>query len=44
MVLGCLAGLEVAFIELKVPHGSNGTRAAAEYLATERRFGGGGEQ
>jgi alanine-glyoxylate transaminase/serine-glyoxylate transaminase/serine-pyruvate transaminase len=36
MVLGCLAALEVAFIELKVPHGTNAVRAAIEYLARER--------
>jgi alanine-glyoxylate transaminase/serine-glyoxylate transaminase/serine-pyruvate transaminase len=36
MVLGCLATLELAFIELKVPHGPNGVRAAVEYLARER--------
>lgn len=36
MVLGCLSALEVAFIELKVPHGGSGVRAAVEYLAAER--------
>jgi alanine-glyoxylate transaminase/serine-glyoxylate transaminase/serine-pyruvate transaminase len=36
MILGCLAGLELAFIELGIPHGANGVRAAAEYLARER--------
>jgi alanine-glyoxylate transaminase/serine-glyoxylate transaminase/serine-pyruvate transaminase len=36
MVLGCLAALEVAFIELKVPHGPGGVRAAVERLAKER--------
>jgi alanine-glyoxylate transaminase/serine-glyoxylate transaminase/serine-pyruvate transaminase len=36
MILGCLAALEVAFIELAIPHGANGVRAAAEYLAGER--------
>jgi alanine-glyoxylate transaminase / serine-glyoxylate transaminase / serine-pyruvate transaminase len=36
MVLGCLAALEVAFIELEIPHGSNGVRAAIEYLADQR--------
>ena len=36
MVLGCLAALEMAFIELEVPHGSHGVRAAVEYLAAER--------
>ena len=36
MILGCLAALELAFIELKVPHGANGVRAAVEFLARER--------
>jgi alanine-glyoxylate transaminase/serine-glyoxylate transaminase/serine-pyruvate transaminase len=36
MVLGCLAALEVAFIELGVPHGRNGVRAAVEHLADGR--------
>jgi alanine-glyoxylate transaminase/serine-glyoxylate transaminase/serine-pyruvate transaminase len=36
MVLGCLAALEVAFIELGVPHGRNGVRAAVEHLAKAR--------
>ena len=36
MILGCLAALEVAFIELGVPHGTGGVRAAVEYLAKER--------
>lgn len=36
MVLGCLAALEVAFIELNIPHGPNGVRAAVEYLAHQR--------
>ena len=40
MILGCLAALEVAFIELGVPHGKNGVRAAAEHLAAERRADG----
>jgi alanine-glyoxylate transaminase/serine-glyoxylate transaminase/serine-pyruvate transaminase len=36
MVLGCLATLEVAFLELGVPHGPGGVRAAVEFLAGER--------
>jgi alanine-glyoxylate transaminase/serine-glyoxylate transaminase/serine-pyruvate transaminase len=36
MILGCLAALEVAFIELGVPHGTGGVRAAVEHLAKER--------
>lgn len=36
MVLACLSALEVAFIELKVPHGASGVRAAIEYLAAAR--------
>lgn len=36
MILGCLAALEVAFIELGVPHGAGGVRAAVEWLAGER--------
>lgn len=37
MVLGCLASLEVALIELAVPHGSGALRAAVEHLADARR-------
>ena len=33
MLLGCLAALEVAFIQLKVPHAPGGVRAAVEFLA-----------
>ena len=33
MILGCLAALEVAFIQLGVPHGAGGVRAAIEHLA-----------
>ncbi|MDB5558989.1 MAG: hypothetical protein JWQ36_1923 [Enterovirga sp.] len=33
MVLGCLAALEVAFIQLGVPHAPGGVRAAIEFLA-----------
>jgi alanine-glyoxylate transaminase/serine-glyoxylate transaminase/serine-pyruvate transaminase len=33
MILGCLAALEVAFIQLKVPHAPGGVRAAVEFLA-----------
>ena len=36
MILGCLSALELAFIELKVPHGAGGLRAAIEHLARER--------
>ncbi|MDB5512113.1 MAG: aminotransferase [Enterovirga sp.] len=36
MVLGCLGALEVAFLELKVPHGRDGVRAAVEHLARNR--------
>jgi alanine-glyoxylate transaminase/serine-glyoxylate transaminase/serine-pyruvate transaminase len=36
MVLGCLATLEIAFIEQGIPHGQHGLRAAVEYLAGER--------
>ncbi|HEX2553432.1 MAG TPA: aminotransferase class V-fold PLP-dependent enzyme [Microvirga sp.] len=36
MILGCLAGLELAFIELGIPHGTGGVRAAVEHLARER--------
>ena len=36
MLLGCLASLELAFIELGVPHGTGGMRAAITHLATER--------
>jgi hypothetical protein len=32
MILGCLAALEVALIELKVPH-APGVRAAVKFLA-----------
>jgi alanine-glyoxylate transaminase/serine-glyoxylate transaminase/serine-pyruvate transaminase len=39
MILGCLAGLELAFIELGIPHGTHGVRAAAEHLARERAAG-----
>jgi alanine-glyoxylate transaminase / serine-glyoxylate transaminase / serine-pyruvate transaminase len=39
MVLGCLATLEVALIELGVPHGPGALRAAIEYLAAERAGG-----
>ncbi|NNM74966.1 pyridoxal-phosphate-dependent aminotransferase family protein [Enterovirga aerilata] len=35
MVLGCLAGLEVAFLQLGVPHAPGGVRAAIEFLARE---------
>jgi alanine-glyoxylate transaminase/serine-glyoxylate transaminase/serine-pyruvate transaminase len=37
MILGCLAALEVAFIQLKVPHAPNGVRAAVEFLAANPR-------
>ena len=37
MILGCLAGLEVAFLQLRVPHAPGGVRAAVEWLAAERR-------
>lgn len=36
MVLGCLGALEIALIELAVPHGAGGLRAAVEYLAARR--------
>ncbi len=36
MILGCLSALELAFVELGVPHGRNGVRAAIEHLARER--------
>jgi alanine-glyoxylate transaminase/serine-glyoxylate transaminase/serine-pyruvate transaminase len=36
MILGCLSALELAFIELGIPHGANGLRAAVEHLATQR--------
>ncbi|WP_375461907.1 pyridoxal-phosphate-dependent aminotransferase family protein [uncultured Enterovirga sp.] len=36
MILGCLSALELAFIELGVPHGTGGVRAAIEHLAAER--------
>jgi alanine-glyoxylate transaminase/serine-glyoxylate transaminase/serine-pyruvate transaminase len=35
MILGCLAALELSFIELGVPH-APGVRAAVEFLAQER--------
>jgi hypothetical protein len=35
MILGCLATLEVAFLQLGIPHGPGGTRAATEFLAAE---------
>lgn len=35
MILGCLAALELAFIELGVPH-APGVRAAVEFLAADR--------
>jgi hypothetical protein len=40
MILGCLATLEIAFIELKIPHGPNGLRSAVEYLAREHAAAG----
>lgn len=36
MMLGCLGTLEVAFLELGVPHGPGGVRAAIESLARDR--------
>jgi alanine-glyoxylate transaminase/serine-glyoxylate transaminase/serine-pyruvate transaminase len=33
MILGCLAALEVSFIQLGVPHAPGGVRAAVEFLA-----------
>ena len=36
MILGCLATLETAFIQLGIPHGPGGTRAAIEHLAAAR--------
>ena len=36
MIIGCLGALEVAFMELGVPHGRGGLRAAVEYLADAR--------
>ncbi|HEY8565705.1 MAG TPA: aminotransferase class V-fold PLP-dependent enzyme [Beijerinckiaceae bacterium] len=36
MILGCLGALELAFIELGIPHGAGGVRAAVEHLARER--------
>ena len=39
MILGCLAALELAFVELKVPHGTGGVRAAIEDLARRRTEG-----
>ena len=42
MLLGCLSALEVALIELRVPHGTQGVRAAIEYLASERAEAGEG--
>ena len=35
MILGCLSTLEVAFLQLGIPHGAGGARAAAEYLAAD---------
>ncbi len=35
MILGCLATLEVAFLQLGIPHGPGGARAAAEFLASD---------
>jgi alanine-glyoxylate transaminase/serine-glyoxylate transaminase/serine-pyruvate transaminase len=37
MVLGCVGALEVAFVELGVPHGRGALRAAVEYLAQARK-------
>lgn len=37
MVLGCLGALEIAFLELGVPHGTGGVRAAVEHLVEARR-------
>ena len=36
MVLGCLGALEIAMVELGIPHGKDGLRAAVEHLAQER--------
>ena len=36
MTLGCLGALEVAFIELGIPHGTGAVRAAVEHLASQR--------
>ncbi|MDB5592267.1 aminotransferase class V-fold PLP-dependent enzyme [Enterovirga sp.] len=36
MILGCLAALELCFLELGVPHGRHGVRAAIDYLAASR--------
>lgn len=41
MILGCLSALELAFLELKVPHGTGGVRAAIEELASRRAEEGG---
>lgn len=40
MVLGCLGALEVAFVELGIPHGKGGLRAAVEHLAQQRTTSG----
>jgi len=37
MILGCLGGVETTLIELSVPHGSGGLRAATEFFAEARR-------
>lgn len=37
MILGCLSSVELAFIELGIPHGTGGLRAAIEYLAEARK-------
>jgi alanine-glyoxylate transaminase/serine-glyoxylate transaminase/serine-pyruvate transaminase len=39
MILACLSAVELTLLELNIPHGPNGTRAAIEYLAHERRIG-----
>ena len=38
MILGCLASLEIAFLDLGIPH-APGVRAAVDFLAAERAAG-----
>jgi alanine-glyoxylate transaminase/serine-glyoxylate transaminase/serine-pyruvate transaminase len=44
MVLGCLSTVELALVELGIPHGKNAVRAAVEFLARERASGGKAEE
>ena len=44
MVLGCLSTVELALVELGIPHGKNAVRAAVEFLARERASGGAAEE